>query len=63
MKRKVLSEALKYLELEEMEELTVIFNKLDKDHDGYITKKEMVKGLVDYGYQVRDRDKRTSNLK
>merc|ERR1719506_660659 len=56
LKRKVLSEALKYLELEEMEELTVIFNKLDKDHDGYITKKEMVKGLVDYGYKVSNHD-------
>merc|ERR1711920_147478 len=56
LKRKVLSEALKYLELEEMEELTVIFNKLDKDHDGYITKKEMVRGLVDYGYQVSNHD-------
>ena len=53
MKRKVLSEALKYLELEEMEELTVIFNKLDKDHDGYITKKEMVTELVDNSSEYR----------
>ena len=50
LKRKVLTEALKYLELEETGELAMIFSKLDVDHDGFITKKEMVRGLQQYGY-------------
>ncbi|QDZ25017.1 calcium-dependent protein kinase [Chloropicon primus] len=56
LKRKVLTEALKYLELDEMEELSVIFSKLDIDNDGFIDKKEMVEGLKQYGYKVSDHD-------
>ena len=56
LKRKVLTEALKYLELEETGELAMIFSKLDVDHDGFITKKEMVRGLEQYGYKVSNHD-------
>mmetsp|Transcript_6369 Transcript_6369/g.21874 ORF Transcript_6369/g.21874 Transcript_6369/m.21874 type:complete len:417 (+) Transcript_6369:714-1964(+) len=56
LKRKVLTEALKYLELEETGELAMIFSKLDVDHDGFITKKEMVRGLQQYGYKVSNHD-------
>ena len=45
LKRKVLTEALKYLELEETGELLQLFSKLDVDNDGFITKKELLKGL------------------
>merc|ERR1712072_758869 len=56
LKRKVLSEALKYLELEETGELLQLFSKLDVDNDGFITKKELLKGLGQVGYKVSDHD-------
>uniref|UniRef100_A0A7S2YVV9 Calcium-dependent protein kinase n=1 Tax=Chloropicon laureae TaxID=464258 RepID=A0A7S2YVV9_9CHLO len=56
LKRKVLTDALKYLELEEAEELIKIFSELDVDNDGFITKTEMVKGLGKHGYKVSDHD-------
>merc|ERR1711959_417074 len=56
LKRKVLSEALKYLEMDEIQDLALIFSQLDEDGDGYITKEEMVRGLIQLGYKVSSHD-------
>jgi calcium-dependent protein kinase len=56
LKRKVLTDALKYLELEEAEELTILFSQIDVNQDGFITKQELIQGLQNNGYKVSDHD-------
>jgi len=58
LKRKLLVESLKYLELEEAEELTILFNTIDINGDGYITREEMVIGLKRHGYKISDVESR-----